>query len=65
MIMKKSILNLEGYGVVELNHSECQSIEGGVMFRLGQLVGHLHNAWDALVGVMCTGGELVQSNLRR
>lgn len=63
--MKKSILNLKEYGVVELNCLESQSTNGGwVVERFGQLVGHLHNALDWVLDTMCTGGTFVQSNVR-
>ena len=55
--MKKSILNLEEYGVTELSYLECQSIDGGAMYRLGQLVGHIANAWDAVVDAVNSFAE--------
>ena len=47
--MKKSILNLEDYGVTELSYSEYQSTNGGrgLAYRLGQLVGHIVNVFEA------------------
>ena len=73
MSMEARKLNLNAYGVEEMSRAEMFHMNGGDWrgwsYALGKAIGwvggQIANAADAVANIMDTGGEFVQSNVRR